>query len=75
MAVRKRPAYRRQNDWSLPASAGIAAGLMPQRSGAETVAVESRLVPCSDSYHNGARGSPPPECDIVKVGNPVCELR
>ncbi len=67
VAVRKHPAYRRQNPCSRSASAGIAAGLIPQRSGAETAAVESPLVPCSDSYHNDAHHPTPPECDIVKL--------
>jgi hypothetical protein len=67
VAVRKHPAYRPQNPCSRSASAGIAAGLIPQRSGLATAAVESRLVPCSDSYHNGTHHPTPPECDIVKA--------
>ena len=66
VAVPKHPAYRRQNPCSRPASSGIAAGLTPQRSGSNRSVVESRLVPCSDSYHNGALGDSP-ECDIVKL--------
>jgi hypothetical protein len=67
VAVRKHPAYRWQNPCSRRASAGIAAGLPPQRPGSETTAVESRRGPCSDAYHNGARDTPPRECEIVNV--------